>query len=148
MSAPHELRIRVRYAETDQMGVVYHANHLTYLEEGRTGLMEALGFPYADVERRGFAMAVRRVNVRYRQPARYGDELLVRTTVEHCRGASILYAYDLERCSDGTPILSGTVEVVCLSREGLRPAAIPEEIRLALEAQVGRSSAPAAETAG
>jgi len=143
MSTPHELRIRVRYAETDQMGIVYHANHLTYLEEGRTGLMESLGFPYADVERRGFAMAVRRVNVRYRQPARYGDEVLVRTSVERCRGASILYAYELERCSDGASILSGTVEVVCLSREGLRPAAIPEEIRVALEGQVAPARAPA-----
>lgn len=134
MGVPHELRIRVRYSETDQMGVVHHASHLIYLEEGRTALMSALGFPYAGVESRGFAMGVRQVAVRYRQPARYGDEVLVRTAVQSLRSASILYAYELLRASDREVLLTGTVEVVCLELDSFRPAAIPDDIRAALEA--------------
>ncbi len=116
------------------MGVVHHASYLIYLEEGRTALMSSLGFPYAGVERRGFAMGVRQVDVRYRQPARYGDEVLVRTAIERLRSASILYAYELLRASDGEVLLTGTVEVVCLELGSFRPAAIPEDIRGALEA--------------
>ena len=136
--AHHELRIRVRYSETDQMGIVHHASHLVYLEEGRTRLMESLGFPYQEVERRGFAMAVRRVDVRYRQTARYGDEIVVLTSVERCRGASILYGYELRRAADGMRVLTGSVEVVCLALDGLRPAPIPDDIRQALEKILAR----------
>ncbi len=134
MAKPHELQIRVRYAETDQMGVVHHASYLIYMEEGRTALMRQLGFPYEGVEERGFAMAVRKLDVRYRQFARYGDEIRVRTTVERLRGASIVYAYDMERFSDGAPLLTGSAEIVCLDmRNGFQPAPIPDDIRETLE---------------
>ena len=64
---------RVRYAETDQMGVVYHGNYLVYMEEGRTLMMESLGLPYAELERRGFGLVVRKAALRFRAPARYGE---------------------------------------------------------------------------
>ena len=134
MATPHELQIRVRYAETDQMGVVHHASYLIYMEEGRTALMRQLGFPYEGVEERGFAMAVRKIDVRYRQAARYGDQIRVRTTVERFRSASIVYGYEMSRVSDGTALLTATSEVACLAlRDGFRPAPIPGDIREALE---------------
>lgn len=134
MGKPHEHRLRVRYSETDQMGVVHHSSYLVYLEEGRLALMRALGFPYDEVERRGFGMAVRSVEVRYRAAARYGDELYVHTTIERLRGASILYGYEVERVSDGERLASGTVEVACLSlRDGFRPVPVPDDIRASIE---------------
>jgi acyl-CoA thioester hydrolase len=134
MPTPHELEIRVRYSETDQMGIVHHASYLVYLEEGRTALMRALGFPYDEVERRGFAMAVRRIDVRYRAAARYGDVVVVRTWVEHFRGASIRYAYEVVRTADRELLATGSAEVACLRlREGFRPTPLPDDIRTALE---------------
>jgi acyl-CoA thioester hydrolase len=133
MGRPHELLIRVRYSETDQMGVVHHASYLVYLEEGRTALMRTLGFPYEEVERRGFAMAVRSIEVRYRAAARYGDQVIVRTRVERFRGASIRYAYEVERASDHELLATAVAEVACLALAGFRPAPLPDDIRAALE---------------
>ncbi len=133
MASPHELELRVRYSETDQMRIVHHSSYLVYMEEGRTALMRVLGFPYDEVERRGFAMAVRKVEVRYRVAARYGDELVVRTRVEHFRGASILYENEIVRAGDGELLASGSVEVACLRLDGFRPAPLPDDIRSALE---------------
>lgn len=134
MAKPHELPIRVRYSETDQMGIVHHSSYLIYLEEGRTALMRDLGFPYDEVERRGLGMAVRRVEVRYRVAARYGDVVIVSTRVERFRGASILYGYELVRDSDREVLATGSAEVACLAlRDGFRPTPIPDDIRSALE---------------
>jgi acyl-CoA thioester hydrolase len=139
MAAAHEHRIRVRYVETDQMGIVHHTNHLIYLEEGRTALMAKLGFPYEEVERRGLAMGVRRIDVRYRQVARYGDVIDVRTWIGGFRGASIDYDYELRRAADGELLLTGTVEVVCLGLGSLKPAPLPSDIRVALEREAGHA---------
>lgn len=137
MPKPHELLLRVRYSETDQMRVVHHASYLIYMEEGRTALMRTLGFPYDQVERRGLAMAVRRVEVRYRTSARYGDQVVVRTWVERFRGASIQYQYEIVRESDRELLVTGTAEVACLRLDGdMRPTPIPEDIRAALERHV------------
>lgn len=134
MPRPHELPIRVRYSETDQMGIVHHSSYLIYLEEGRTALMRDLGFPYDEVERRGFGMAVRSVNVRYRAVCRYGDVIVVQTQVERLRGASILYGYSVLRESDREVLATGTAEVASLSlANGFRPTPLPEDIRSALE---------------
>ncbi len=138
MPTPHELVLRVRYSETDQMRVVHHSSYLIYMEEGRTALMRALGFPYDEVEQRGFAMAVRRVDLRYRVAARYGDEVVVRTWVERFRGASILYQCEILRASDREALATGSAEVACLQLEGgLRPTALPDDIRESLERHVG-----------
>jgi acyl-CoA thioester hydrolase len=140
MSLQHELRIRVRYSETDQMGVVHHSSYLVYLEEGRTALMRALGFPYDQVERSGCAMGVRQLDVRYRQAARYGDEILVRTRLERMRGASILYDYEVTRVADGAVLLTGQVETVSLDRDSLRPTPLPDSIAATIEAARGAGS--------
>ncbi len=134
MSRPHELRIPVRYSETDQMGVVHHASYVIWLEEGRTALMSTMGFPYDEVERRGFAMAVRSVELRYREPAKYGDTVLVHTRVVRFRSASILYGYELLRESDGGLLAEGSAEVACLDlNRGWKPAQLPDDIRTALK---------------
>ena len=134
MGTPHELHLRVRYSETDQMGIVHHASYLVYLEEGRTALMRELGFPYEDVERRGLGMAVRQVEVRYRQAARYGDQVVVRTWVERFRGASIRYGYEVLREVDRECLVTGSAEVACIDLNGsLRPTPLPNDIRQALE---------------
>src|SRR5262245_27538824 len=110
----HEHRLRVRYAETDQMGVVYHAHYLVYMEEGRTRLMEARGFPYHELERQGWALVVRRAELRFRSPAHYGDELQIRTRIERVGGASILFSYQVERPADGELLATGSTELACL----------------------------------
>jgi len=126
-----EHRLRVRYGETDQMGVVYHANYLVYMEEGRTRLMEALGCSYAELERSGWALVVRKAELRYRAPARYDEELVVRTAVARLGGASVLFAYEVRRAADGTLLAEGSTELACVDRrsgEG-RAALLPDEVR-------------------
>lgn len=116
------------------MGVVHHSSYLVYMEEGRTALMRELGFPYESVERRGFGMAVRQVELRYRSAARYGDRVVVRTWVERFRGASIRYTYEIVRAGDRELLATAMAEVACLTlRDGFRPTPIPDDIRASLE---------------
>ena len=138
MALPAEHRVRVRYAETDQMGVVYHANYLVYMEEARTRFLEGVGFRYADLERRGFGLAVRKAELRYRAPAVYDDELLIHTTVRRVGGASVVFDYRILRAADEALLVEGNVELACLDlgAESPRPTFMPEEVRLALEARL------------
>ena len=129
-----EHRILVRYAETDQMGVVYHANYLIYMEEARTRFMAAAGVPYHEVENDGIALAVRRADVRYRAAAVYGDEVVVRTRVERVRGASLVFAYELYRGSDEEHLATGSVELACVDkRAGRKVCMLPERLREVLQ---------------
>jgi acyl-CoA thioester hydrolase len=131
----HEHRLRVRYGETDQMGVVYHANYLVYFEEGRTRLMDALGCPYAELERRGWALVVRKAALRYRAPARYDEELAVRTRIERLGAASVTFAYRIHRAADATLLAEGTTELACvdLRTDDRRPTMLPNDLRALLE---------------
>jgi acyl-CoA thioester hydrolase len=135
MARPHEHRLRVRYSETDQMGVVYHANYLVYMDEARTSLLEELGFPYHELERDGVGLVVRKADLRYRQAACFGDWLLVETRVQSLRGASVQFAYDIRRAQDGLLLASGSTELACLdlTRSERPPRVLPEEVRRALE---------------
>ena len=76
-----EIRLRVRYAETDQMGVVYHANYFVWMEMGRVELCRQMGMRYRDMEQDGVLLTVAEVNCRYLAPARYDDEVIVKTTI-------------------------------------------------------------------
>lgn len=109
-----ETRVRVRYAETDQMGVVYHANYLIWFEVGRVEFIRQLGLDYKSMEREeGCGIAVVDARVRYRLPARYDDELIVRTRLEAARGAVIRFGYKIVRAVDGVLLCEGeTVHVV------------------------------------
>jgi acyl-CoA thioester hydrolase len=93
-----EARIRVRYAETDQMGVVYHANYLVWFEVGRVEFIRQLGMDYKNMEQEDGAMiAVAEVTARYKAPARYDDELIVRTTLAGVRGSIVRFRYAVVR---------------------------------------------------
>jgi len=129
----------VRYGETDQMGVVHHANYLLYFEESRTALMAARGCSYAAVERSGWALPVRKAELRFRAPARFEDELVVRTWVEKLGPASVTFASEVWRDSDQTLIATGAVELACLDiRTSPRKLAmLPEDLRQALQVELG-----------
>jgi acyl-CoA thioester hydrolase len=109
-----ETRVRVRYAETDQMGVVYHANYLVWFEVGRVEFMRAHGLNYKEMEEEsGCMIAVVEATARYKAPARYDDELVVETTLESARGVMIRFGYKLLRAADGLLLCEGeTVHVV------------------------------------
>lgn len=104
----------VRYGETDQMGVVHHANYLLYFEEARTRFLAQLGQPYGELEKQGIALPVRKIDLRFRSPAHYEDELKVRVEVDRMTPASVRFAYRIERPSDATLIATGTTELACI----------------------------------
>ena len=110
----NETRVRVRYAETDQMGVAYHSNFLIWFEVGRVELLRQIGFSYRDMEREdGCFIAVVDARCRYKAPARYDDELLVRTSLTNVRGSLIHFHYDVLRAEDDTLLAEGeTVHIV------------------------------------
>jgi acyl-CoA thioester hydrolase len=109
-----ETRVRVRYAETDQMGVVYHANYLIWFEVGRVEYIRQLGLDYKSMEREeGCGIAVVDVSVRYKAPARYDDELVVQTRLITARGTLIRFGYKILRAADEVLLCEGeTVHVV------------------------------------
>src|SRR5277367_707018 len=97
MILEQDIQIRVRYQETDAMGVLHHANFFTYFEMGRTELLRANGRDYRDVEAEGTFMVVVRIGCRYLRPARYDDVLTLRTTVTRVTAAKIEHEYQLLR---------------------------------------------------
>ncbi|HLK32793.1 MAG TPA: thioesterase family protein [Terriglobales bacterium] len=100
--------IRVRYAETDQMGVVYHSNYFIWFEVGRVDLLRQLGFTYREMEQQdGCYIAVADARCRYKAPARYDEQLLVRTSLKNVRESLIHFAYEVVRESDGTLLAEG-----------------------------------------
>jgi acyl-CoA thioester hydrolase len=126
--------LRVRYAETDQMGVVYHANYLVWCEVGRTELIRSLGLPYAELERSGgVALAVADAALRYHAPARYDDAIRVVTTVSEVRSRTIAFEYQIIHAASGDRLVSARTTLVCLDRSG-RPATLPPALRNALQA--------------
>lgn len=137
----NEHTLVVRYGETDQMGVVYHANYLVYFEEGRTRLMDALGLPYAELERRGFGLVVRKANLRFRAPARYAERLCVRTRIDRIGGASVSFEYGITRADDGLRLADGSTELACIDlRSPARPVCmLPDELRALLTPPDGAS---------
>ena len=106
--AVNETRLRVRYAETDQMGVVYHSNHFIWFEIGRVELLRQLGFSYREMENEDQCyIAVVDARCRYRAPARYDDEIIVRTHLKNVRESVIHFAYELLRAPDYTLLAEG-----------------------------------------
>src|SRR5690242_14851278 len=100
-------RVRVRYAETDNMGVVYYANYFVWFEVGRTELLRQSGWSYREMEREGFLLPVIEAHCAYKQPARYDEELEVRTSAELLSAARLRFDYELARAADGVTLASG-----------------------------------------
>ena len=117
-----EITIRVRYAETDRMGLLHHANYLVYFEQGRTELLRSCGLAYKDLEDQGYLLVLTRAEVRYRSPARYDDLLTLRTAVVRTTAVRIDHRYELFR--DGTLLAEGSTTLACVDRDG-RVQALP-----------------------
>ena len=110
------INIRVLYADTDAMGVVYHANYLRWFEQGRCELMRGIGLVYKDFEDQGFGLPVVEMGCKFSQPTRYDDELTLSTTVDDIRRASIQFGYTLSRGQ--TLIARGFTRHACTTKEG------------------------------
>jgi acyl-CoA thioester hydrolase len=136
--AVNETRVRVRYAETDQMGVVYHANHFVWFEVGRVELLRQLGFSYRDMEREdGCFIAVAEATCRYRAPARYDEEVLVRTRLKNVRESVIHFSYELVRASDNALLAVGETTHIVTNAE-MRVVALPEKYFTAFRKAMGK----------
>ena len=129
-----EARLRVRYAETDRMGVVYHANYFVWFEVGRVELLRQLGFSYRDMEQEdGFGIAVIDARCRYKAPARYDDEVIVRTHLEYVRESMVQFSYELVRADDGTLLAEGDTTHIVVDPE-MKKVALPEKYLSAFRA--------------
>lgn len=121
------MRFRVRYAETDQMGVVYHANYLVWMEMGRVELCRSLGVRYRDMEEvDGVLLAVAEATCRYQSPARYDDEIVVTTTVARATTRLLEFAYRICEAESGRVLCTGTTKHLFCGRD-LRPCRLPEK---------------------
>jgi acyl-CoA thioester hydrolase len=133
----NETRLRVRYAETDQMGVVYHANHFIWFEVGRVELLRQLGFNYKDMEHKdGCFIAVVDARCRYKAPVHYDDEIIVRTCLKHVREKVIRFGYELRKQESGELLAEGeTMHIVADST--MKPRALPRKYMQVFLAAVG-----------
>jgi acyl-CoA thioester hydrolase len=129
VNATHDLELRVRYAETDQMGVVYHTNYLVWCEMGRTELIRVLtGVSYAQLEAQGVALAVADLSIRYHGAARYDNLVRVRTTLTEARSRSVTFEYLITNAESGERFASARTVLVSLDERG-RPVVMPEDLR-------------------
>lgn len=124
----HDVEFRVRYAETDQMGVVYHTNYLVWCEVGRTDFIRARGMSYADIERAGIGLAVSELSARFHGAARYDDLIRVRTTLADVRSRGITFDYLVTRAESGEKLVTARTALVSIDRAG-RPTALPPTVR-------------------
>lgn len=139
MSAGCEVKIRVRYAETDQMGVVYHANHFIWFEVGRVEFLRQLGFSYREMEENDACfIAVVDARCRYKAPTRYDDEVIVRTHLKNVRESLVYFGYELVRASDGALLAEGETTHIVTDAE-MNTRAIPEKYKIAFLNVMGRS---------
>jgi acyl-CoA thioester hydrolase len=126
MLREHDIEIRVRYQETDAMGVLHHANYLTYFEIGRTELLRANGYDYRKVEEGGLFMVIVAIGCRYRRPARYDDLLRLRTSAIRTTAAKIEHEYQLFRGDE--MLAEGHSILACVDRSG-KLQRVPEWMR-------------------
>jgi acyl-CoA thioester hydrolase len=134
----NETRLRVRYAETDQMGVVYHSNHFVWFEIGRVELLRQLGFSYRDMESvDGRFIAVAEAKCRYRAPVHYDEEILVRTQLLNVRESVVHFGYELRRADDSTLLAEGeTTHIV--TDANMKIAVLPEKYLAAFRTVLGK----------
>ena len=125
-----EITIRVRYAETDRMGLLHHANYLVYFEQGRTELLRAQGLTYRDIEDQGFYLVLTKLQVRYRRPAYYDDLLTLRTIVVRTSLVKIEHRYELLR--DGVLVAEAETTLGCVDKTG-KVQPLPDSLRVERE---------------
>lgn len=118
-----EIEIRVRYAETDRMGLLHHANYLVYFEQARTELLRTRGAAYKELEDQGFFLVIAKIEIKYKSPAHYDDVLRIRTTVTRTSPVRIEHRYEVFR--ETAVICEGTSTLACVDRAG-KLQAMPE----------------------
>ena len=114
----HTITIVPRYAETDQAGVVHHSVYPVWFEMGRTELLRANGLAYKDLEQAGVFFVVAELFIKYRQPAKYDEELQLETTCSEVTAGKVRHTYKLKRGSDGVLLVEGSSVLACISAEG------------------------------
>jgi acyl-CoA thioester hydrolase len=129
---PTEIEFRVRYAETDQMGVVYHANYLIWCEMGRTDFIRKRGMSYADIERSGTLLAVSELTARFLGAARYEQLIRVMTTLADIQSRAIVFDYLITNAESGSRLVTARTSLVSVDRDG-RPKSMPADIRRMFE---------------
>lgn len=122
MGETHETEVRVRYAETDRMGLLHHANYFVYFEMARTEMLRSRGVSYRDVEDSGHLLVIIDLGCKYKKPAYYDDVLTIRTTVARVTHVKIVHEYKVFR--DGELLAEGHSTLACVDREG-KPQALP-----------------------
>jgi len=128
-------RLRARYPETDQMGIVHHTNHFVWFEIGRTELLRELGLPYAALEARHIFMPVIEAGARYKRPVRYDEEIDVLTSVAEVTGVRVRFGYRLARHPAGEVVATGFTLHAATDETGA-PRRLPSEVKARLEALV------------
>ncbi len=135
-----DARFRVRYFETDAMGVVHHASYITWFEEGRSAFMRALGYPYSQLESEGVSLAVAEVSARYHRASRYDQEVRVTATMTEFQSRGVTFHYEVRRETDGELLVSGFTKHISVDREG-RVIRIHDQARLRMQAGLAGVSA-------
>ncbi|WP_026672122.1 acyl-CoA thioesterase [Alkalihalobacterium bogoriense] len=119
--------VEVRYAETDQMGIVHHSSYVVWCELGRTALIRELGFSYAQMEADGVLAPVLNINLNYKHTTKYGETVTVHTWIEAYDGLRVTYGYDIVN-EKGETCVSGTSLHVCVKKETFRPISIRKQL--------------------
>ena len=120
-----DVEIRVRYAETDQMGVAYYANYLVWFEVGRSEFCRTKGFRYADLEALGYKLVVSDVHCRYRNSARYDETVIVRTRLKEVNKRMVTFGYQILRKDGEEVIAEGGTRHICIDSDG-KTKSLPE----------------------
>lgn len=136
-----EMTIRVRYAETDRMGLLHHANYVVYFEAGRTELLRKRGFTYREMEDAGHLLVIVDVGCKFKRPAYYDDLLTLITIVEKVTHVKIVHRYEVRR--DGMLLAEGHSTLACVDRDG-RPQPLPDTLRR--DRNAGQADQPAGDT--
>jgi acyl-CoA thioester hydrolase len=123
-----ETTFRIRYAETDAMGIVHHSNYIVFFEEGRSAYARARGNPYSQFESEGYFLLVSEIGVRYAKPARYEQEITVRVWLEEMKSRGLTFRYEIADATSGELLVSGFTKHVCITQDG-KVTRIPESWR-------------------
>lgn len=130
----HEAEIRVRYVETDQMGIVYHSNYFAWMEVGRIEYCRAAGLRYRDLEaNEGILLSVVEVGARYSAPARYDDLVIVKTWVGESKPRLVVFQYEIRNAETNQVLVTGFTKHVFLGRD-FKPRKLPEQYRAMFKA--------------
>lgn len=129
----HTSQLRVRYAETDAMGVVHHAAYVPWLEVGRVNLLRAAGCPYGEIEARGLLVVLSDLGVRYRRPARFDDEIVVQTTLTTLKSRQLAFAYTVLAGDSHEVLVEAHTCHIVVQRASMRPTTLPVDLAQLLQ---------------